>query len=405
MVNYVDFGKKSSKINWHISFPERKREIRTSIDYDNIGLGSHRRAMTATKISGARTLKGSLISLGESLTRFESFARKNKKNIFICLLVVVAAFAGSFAVFRALEYRENSISPLVLQNMEGENGEFESLNRLMNQFAMNTFDEINESGDISVSGDSFSAISFDRPVTFQSYKVQNGDTISGIAKKFGLYNVSTLISVNDISNVRTLAAGQKLKIPSTDGILYTVKPGESLGLISKNRNISVEALVDVNDLDTDVLTAGQVLFLPGAKLDQQTLSNAMGDQFILPIKAKYRMSSHFGPRLDPFTGLKSNHKGNDYACPTGTPVYASKSGKVVFVGESWLYGKHVILDHGNGYQTLYAHLSQSIATKGTWVSQGTKIGLVGSTGYSTGPHLHFTVYKNGKPINPDSVLK
>jgi murein DD-endopeptidase MepM/ murein hydrolase activator NlpD len=92
------------------------------------------------------------------------------------------------------------------------------------------------------------------------------------------------------------------------------------------------------------------------------------------------------------------------ACPTGTPILAAMSGKVTTTGINRVYGNYVIIDHGNGYQTLYAHMSKIIASKGQWVSQGTRIGLVGSTGYSTGPHLHFTVYKNGNTINPMSVL-
>ena len=80
------------------------------------------------------------------------------------------------------------------------------------------------------------------------------------------------------------------------------------------------------------------------------------------------------------------------------------SGTVVFTGISNVFGKYVIIDHGNGYKTLYAHMSKIIATKGQFVGQNTKIGLVGSTGYSTGPHLHFTVYKNGNLVNPMSVL-
>ena len=93
------------------------------------------------------------------------------------------------------------------------------------------------------------------------------------------------------------------------------------------------------------------------------------------------------------------------ACPKGTPILASQSGRVVTVGLNRVYGNYIIIDHGNGYKTLYAHMSKTIAKKGAWVNQGAKIGLVGTTGYSTGPHLHFTVYKNNERINPMTVLK
>ena len=94
------------------------------------------------------------------------------------------------------------------------------------------------------------------------------------------------------------------------------------------------------------------------------------------------------------------------ACPTGTPIQAAMSGRIMKVGNMHrIYGNYVIIDHGNGYQTLYAHMSKVLVAKGQWVSQGTRIGLVGSTGYSTGPHLHFTVYKNGKLVDPMTILK
>ena len=93
------------------------------------------------------------------------------------------------------------------------------------------------------------------------------------------------------------------------------------------------------------------------------------------------------------------------ACPEGTPILAAMSGKISEVGNNRTYGNYIIISHENGYQTVYAHMSKTIAKKGQWVTQGATIGLVGSTGYSTGPHLHFMVYKNGTRIDPMTVLK
>jgi len=140
-------------------------------------------------------------------------------------------------------------------------------------------------------------------------------------------------------------------------------------------------------------------------MDQSALKNAMGDIFKLPVASKFRWTSPYGWRIDPIANVRSFHTGGDMAWPAGAPVLAAMSGKVITTGVSRIYGNYVIIDHGNGYQTLYAHLSKIIAVKGQWVSQGTRIGLVGSTGYSTGPHLHFTVYKKGQLINPMTVLK
>lgn len=242
-------------------------------------------------------------------------------------------------------------------------------------------------------------------VTYQTYTVRAGDTISGITYRFGLSNISTLIAVNGISNVRSLRSGQKLKIPSYDGLVHTVLSGETLSSVAKKYNASVEDILDVNDLSSETLQTGMALFIPGAKLDSDTLRRAMGELFAYPITASWRLSSRFGPRTDPIKGTASNHTGIDMACPEGTPIYAAMSGTVAYTGFSSVYGNYVIITHYDGYQTLYAHMSKIIAKKGTVVSQGTKIGLVGSTGYSTGPHLHFSVYKNGKLIDPLTVLK
>jgi len=395
--NYATYQTKSRKIpSFNVNFPRKPRQ--------NFNLKAKNSYGTEKVISLPKifSFKSFLIALGSSLSKGGEGIKKHFKVIFICTLAFILAFAAAFSVVYYASWNESHSAPLKLQ--ADPETEIARLDKLMNDFAMENYGNISETGDIT-DIQLPQSILFTQPVSYQNYKVQKGDTISGIAKKFGLTNISTLIAVNDIGNVRSLCAGQKLKIPSIDGITYKVKTGDSIASIAAKNNISQEAILDVNDLSSDILQAGQIIFLPGAKLDQKTLSLAMGDQFIYPIKAAYRMSSAFGPRLDPITGKKSYHKGQDFACPTGTPIYASMGGTVIFSGESWLYGKHIIIDHGNGYQTLYAHMSKTIASKGTYVNQGTRIGLVGNTGYSTGPHLHFTVYKNGNPVNPMSVLK
>ena len=283
--------------------------------------------------------------------------------------------------------------------------DLDSLDKLMSAFALETGAEVDENGMVLGGENTAVAVNLSQPVEYQTYTVKSGDTISGIAIKFGLTNISTLISVNDIGNVRQLGAGQKLKIPSIDGIVYTVKAGDTLSSIASANNVKLETLLDVNELTSETLTAGQVLFLPGVGLDQKTLQSRMGELFILPIKANFRWSSPYGWRADPFTGVQSFHTGTDMACPEGTPILAAMSGKIAEVGNNRTYGNYIIINHTNGYQTVYAHMSKTIAKKGQWVSQGTKIGLVGSTGYSTGPHLHFMVYKNGNRIDPMTVLK
>lgn len=113
-----------------------------------------------------------------------------------------------------------------------------------------------------------------------------------------------------------------------------------------------------------------------------------------------RMSSGFGPRLHPILGYSRMHRGVDFAAGTGTPVLASASGRVTRAGWGGGYGNIVIIDHGKGLVTRYAHLSKIQVKQGARVDQGTVIGRVGSTGMSTGPHLHYEVWQNGKAVDP-----
>ncbi|GMO62570.1 MAG: hypothetical protein Ta2A_09270 [Treponemataceae bacterium] len=245
-----------------------------------------------------------------------------------------------------------------------------------------------------------------KPVTYTTYTVQLGDNISTISKKFSLSGISTLIAVNDIGNARQLRTGQKLTIPSIDGIIYEAKSGDTLAGIAKSYNLKIERLLDVNDLESESLAKGQKLFLPGVQLDQLALRKAMGELFIQPLAVKWRFTSAFGWRNDPISNVRSRHTGIDMAAPLGTPIRAAMSGKVVDVGYSRIYGNYVIINHGNGYQTLYGHMRYAAqAKKGASISQGTRIGYVGSTGYSTGPHLHFSVYKNGKLVDPAPLIR
>ena len=190
-----------------------------------------------------------------------------------------------------------------------------------------------------------------------------------------------------------------------DGILYTVKGKDTLTDIAQAHKIAMENIISTNGLKDTNLVAGAILFLPGAKLDWMTIQEINGDLFVCPLRGRYRITSRYGWRNDPFTRNRSFHNGLDMAIVRGTPVFAALPGLVVSTGWSTVYGNHVIIKHHSGYQTLYGHLNSIMTSKGRFVSTSTQIGTVGSTGRSTGPHLHFTVYKNGATIDPAKVLK
>ncbi|MBC7425350.1 MAG: peptidoglycan DD-metalloendopeptidase family protein [Bacteroidia bacterium] len=114
-----------------------------------------------------------------------------------------------------------------------------------------------------------------------------------------------------------------------------------------------------------------------------------------------RLASGFGYRIDPFYRTQKFHAGMDFTAPRGTEVYATADGVVTLVkSELWGYGQHIIISHGYSFETLYGHLSKFKVKVGQKVTRGQLIGLVGSTGKSTGPHLHYEVHKNGEPLNP-----
>lgn len=315
-----------------------------------------------------------------------------------CVLAAAAVAAGGIAVWNACL----SLPEPAELDCDGTE-EARIVSEAMSSFVFgNVEDEYLADGTLFEAGE---IPAFAQPVAYENYTVRSGDTISSICLRYGLSNVGTLISVNNIKNVRALAAGQKLKIPNYDGVVYTVRSGDTLEGLSVRYNVTVENLLDVNDLPSDTVIPGNVLFIPGGKLDNETLQNALGNSFICPLSCSYRISSYFGNRADPFTGVASSHTGIDLAVAKGTPIRASKGGTVITAGWSNTYGNYVIISHSGGYQTLYAHMTKYTVKKGQTVNQGELIGYVGSTGYSTGPHLHFGVYKNGNLVNPLSVVK
>ena len=309
-------------------------------------------------------------------------------------LILVTAFALTNVILPIRSIRLQDVSDM----------EYVILDAALRSFALSSYqnDSVNEEGDLEYSSGKLKYAL--HSVTYSKYTVRSGDNITKIARKFGLSNISSIISANKITNDRSLRIGEVIRIPSTDGIIHTVKKNESLASISKQYGLTPEVLLDINDLSSSVLQIGQEVFIPGAKLDPNVIKQTLGKMFMTPIKAKWRLTSPYGERADPFTGVKKFHTGMDMACPQGTPVYSTMDGRVIEVSFNRIFGNYIIVSHANGYQSLYAHLSATNVKKGQYVYQGNKIGLVGSTGYSTGPHLHFTVYKNGKLVNPQKLL-
>jgi murein DD-endopeptidase MepM/ murein hydrolase activator NlpD len=234
------------------------------------------------------------------------------------------------------------------------------------------------------------------------YRVVKGDTISHIAERYGVTS-DAIITFNDVTNARTLSIGRYLKIPNMNGILYETRKSDTLDSIAAVYKISPDRIAELNGISGGSIEAGRRLFLPDARLSNIALREINGDLFAWPIRGW--ITSWFGWRNDPFTGLRSFHTGIDIGASQGTSIRAAMEGSVSAIGYSAVSGNYVVLAHHSGYSTMYAHLSSVAVRTGQRVSTSTVIGAVGSTGYSTGPHLHFTVQKHGRLVNPMTLLR
>lgn len=173
---------------------------------------------------------------------------------------------------------------------------------------------------------------------------------------------------------------------------------EELSEEQVNQLASVNILKNYTDLDNRLRLREQELMAIESLLSREQLQK---EQYVAgkPVKKGW-LSSHFGKRIDPFHGRVRWHKGVDYAGDMGEAVLAVASGVVVWSGDRYGFGEMVEIDHGNGYVTRYAHNSENLVQTGDVVSKGQTIAAMGSSGRSTGPHVHFEVLKNGKAVDP-----
>lgn len=259
-----------------------------------------------------------------------------------------------------------------------------------------------ELGDAELPGSGIDMPPLPLTLAVVTYVVRPGDSISSIAARHGV-NLDTLISMNGITDARRIQAGARLRIPNISGIVHIVSRGESVGSVAARYSVASTAILDANDLGSSVIRPGQSLFIPGARMSTTDLKKALGELVAWPVRGT--LSSHFGYRPNPFTGIRQFHNAIDIVAPEGTPVKAAMDGRVADTGYNAIYGNYVILSHPEGYQTLYAHLSKITIKRGASVQQGTLLGAVGTTGYSTGPHLHFGVFKRGSAVDPLKLLK
>ncbi|MSQ42156.1 MAG: LysM peptidoglycan-binding domain-containing protein [Dehalococcoidia bacterium] len=247
---------------------------------------------------------------------------------------------------------------------------------------------------------------------YYRYEVQRGDTLAAISTRFGISRqYIEWNNVDVIEDANLLSIGMMLQIPSTSGIIHGVRSGETLTEIAEKYDASVRDIIDfpANALsDPNQLREGSLILvvngkrLPAPAPTLRPLAPAAG--FV------DRAPSGFGfswPVLGPITSYfgYSHPFGIDISAPY-LPVAAAQAGRVIFVGGDACcsYGRYIEIDHGSGYETLYAHLSNFNVVKDQLVARGQIIAVSGNSGNSTGPHLHFELHRNGVIQNPLEFL-
>lgn len=250
------------------------------------------------------------------------------------------------------------------------------------------------------------------------YTVQTGDTISTIAAEFDI-SVNTILWENHLTAYSLIRPGDELSILPVSGVSYQVAKGDTLNKIAQLYNIDEEKIAEMNKLNSGMVALGKKLIIPGGiKLVSESVAAKAVSKNYTGITA---IKDLINPEnAKPVNGNKMNwptqgyritqyytwgHHAIDIANKTGTLIYAADAGTVQYAGWGAGYGNQIVIDHGGGKQTRYAHLSKIGIQKGDQVGKGEAIGLMGSTGRSTGPHLHFEIMINGVKYNPLNYIK
>lgn len=240
----------------------------------------------------------------------------------------------------------------------------------------------------------------DRGIQIATYTVQEGDTLSFIASDYGV-SVNTIIWANNLSSADDLRIGMDLKIPPVTGVIHKIKKGDTVTSIAKKYGVEEEKIVSFNSLPLGgELQLDDEIIIPGGKINTPSIPSQ-------PNTAKRfaYLPTLLGYFLQPATGYNwgriHGRNGVDVANSCGTPIYAAADGSVTLAkpsGYNGGFGKFIKIQHPNGTETLYAHASALLVTVGQYVTRGEQIAVMGTTGRSTGCHVHFEVHGAKNPL-------
>jgi len=239
-------------------------------------------------------------------------------------------------------------------------------------------------------------------LTIFRYSVRPGDDLFSLAARCNI-PYSALATLNRFNNPSSLEEGMTILLPSCPGIFIPADLESDL-----EKLIGVSRLGSQEAVEIKINTTGKsepYYFFPGADFSQAERAFFLNAGFFrFPLRA-YRLTSSYGVRANPVTGNVSVHRGLDLAAPQGTEVFAAADGTVIETGEDAIYGIYVIISHRDRWTSLYGHLQKIETVLQAQVRSGTLIGRVGSTGQSTGPHLHFELRQDGRAVDPSGRLR
>lgn len=258
------------------------------------------------------------------------------------------------------------------------------------------------SDDVSNARKALAAGKKDLPIYFYLYTAGKEDTVVRIAARCSI-PYDAIITLNRIESIQTEIIGKTLILPTMPAVYLPDVPVSGIeklifALFQKSKTEPLTLKIYEGRKKRDVLC------FPNEIFDGTIRAFFFKPFYRFPLEEGV-LTSAFGERPDPFNGKRSYHPGIDLAAPTGAPVMACAAGKVRKIAFSKIYGHHIIISHKDGRESLYGHLSKVSVEEGEAVAPGRVIGAVGSTGMSTGPHLHFEIHEKGIPKNPSNFIE
>lgn len=220
------------------------------------------------------------------------------------------------------------------------------------------------------------------PIQFFKYKIRDNDTIFTVSSRFNL-TYDTIATLNSIDNQLFFTSHDTVIIPTCSGIFNVYKKDEN------SKDLIINGI--------------KYYFHPGKSFSNKERLNFLVTPFSSPLK-KMEITSSYGYRENPFTGIKEFHSGLDLKAKSGTKIYSPYSGTIKDTGYSDFFGNYLVIKHPNGYSSHYYHLKKIYKKQNSKISKGDLVAQTGNSGKSTGPHLHFEIRLNDETINPSRLL-